>query len=63
MKDKAKRKIEFKTLTTCSQYGPEIQTMGLSSPYIFALPYLFMSLVNLVANILMESRRTSIVGG
>jgi hypothetical protein len=38
-----------------SQYGPEIQTMGLSSPYIFALPYLFMSLVNLVANILMES--------
>jgi hypothetical protein len=38
-----------------SQYGPEIQTMGLSSPYICALPYLFMSLVNLIANILMES--------
>ena len=38
-----------------SQYGPEIQTMGLSSPYICAIPYLFMSLVNLLANILMEN--------
>ena len=38
-----------------SQYGPEIQIMGLSSPYICAIPYLFMSLINLLANILMES--------
>jgi len=36
-----------------SQYGGSIQVMGLSSPYVFAIPYLFMSLVNLVANMLM----------
>lgn len=38
-----------------SQFGGQIRVMGLSSPYVFALPYLFMSLVNLVANIVMPS--------
>ena len=37
-----------------TQYGPEISVMGLSSPFVWACPYLFMSLVNLVANLLME---------
>jgi hypothetical protein len=38
-----------------SQFGGEFQVMGLSSPYVFAIPYLFMSLVNLVANMVMPS--------
>ena len=37
-----------------TQYGPEISVMGLSSPFVWACPYLFMSLVNLLANLLME---------
>ena len=37
------------------QYGSEITVMGLSSPYCCAIPYLFMSLINLIANILMPS--------
>src|SRR5439155_8329008 len=36
-------------------YASEIRLMGLSSPYICAIPYLFMSLVNLIANILMPN--------
>jgi hypothetical protein len=38
-----------------ANYGSEIQTLGLSSPYICVIPYLFMSLVNLLANVLMPS--------
>ena len=38
-----------------TDYGSEIRLMGLSSPYICAIPYLFMSLVNLVANLLMPN--------
>ena len=38
-----------------SQYGSEIRLMGLSSPYTCAIPYLFMSLVNLIANLLMPT--------
>ena len=38
-----------------TDYGSEIRLMGLSSPYTCAIPYLLMSLVNLVANILMPS--------
>jgi len=38
-----------------SDYGSEIQLMGLSSPYVCVIPYLVMSLVNLVANLLMPS--------
>jgi len=37
------------------QYGSQITLMGLSSPYCCAIPYLFMSLVNLIANLLMPS--------
>lgn len=38
-----------------TQYGSEISLMGLSSPYIFVVPYLLMSLVNLFANTVMPS--------
>jgi hypothetical protein len=38
-----------------TEYSPEIEVMGLSSPMVWALPYLFMSLVNLIANLVMES--------
>lgn len=38
-----------------TEYSPEIEVMGLSSPMVWALPYLFMSLVNLLANLVMES--------
>ena len=37
------------------QYGSQITLMGLSSPYCCAIPYLLMSLVNLIANLLMPS--------
>jgi hypothetical protein len=33
----------------------EMQSLGLSSPYVFAVPYLFMSFINLVANIVMPT--------
>jgi hypothetical protein len=38
-----------------NEYSSTFQWLGLSSPYVFAIPYLFMSLVNLVANIVMPS--------
>jgi hypothetical protein len=38
-----------------ADYGSQITLMGLSSPYTPVIPYLFMSLVNLMANILMPS--------
>ena len=38
-----------------TDYGSEIRLMGLSSPYTCAIPYLLMSLVNLIANLLMPS--------
>jgi hypothetical protein len=38
-----------------NNYGSEIWLMGLSSPYICVIPYLYMSLVNLLANLLMPS--------
>ena len=37
------------------QYGGQITLMGLSSPYCCAIPYLLMSLINLVANLLMPN--------
>jgi hypothetical protein len=38
-----------------AEYGSQITLMGLSSPYTPVIPYLFMSLVNLLANLLMPS--------
>src|SRR5579859_2447667 len=38
-----------------ADYGSQIRLMGLSSPYTPVIPYLFMSLVNLIANLLMPS--------
>src|SRR5579859_5552842 len=38
-----------------ADYGSQITLMGLSSPYTPVIPYLFMSLVNLIANLLMPS--------
>lgn len=39
------------------QYGLSISDKGLSSPYLMVIPYILMSLVNLVANILVGSYR------
>jgi hypothetical protein len=38
-----------------SQFGSEIWLMGLSSPYVCVIPYLYMSLINLIANLLMPT--------
>jgi len=37
------------------QYGGQITLMGLSSPYCCAIPYLLMSFINLLANLLMPN--------
>lgn len=37
------------------QYGPSLRVHGLSSPYIFAIPYIYMTLINLVANLVQGS--------
>jgi hypothetical protein len=44
--------LSFTTLQAYLDFGPTIRSRGLSSPYIVLIPYIYVSFLNLVANLL-----------